>query len=298
MENINLNGFNTGILCPICNNDSLILSDKVKTINKNSDFVVSLKKCRSCGHWFIDPMPKQDYLNKLYESGSTFVVEENYKGNEEFDHNNIKKYASRFIDLNSDMSNLNYLEIGVGPGHLYNFFKDRVNICYGVDPCTYKPEGRYMVSDISEVPDEIKFDIIIIQDVLEHLEDPTLMLKTVRKLANNNATISLGFPNCDSIMAKLLKEKWPMVRPLGHLHYFSGKSIKIMFENSGWKIRRKYSYWPAPSSSYYIKNFEYKSKNPLRLICRIFRDLIFKQLIFGKDQWYVCGISKQKNVDY
>ncbi|MDD3461616.1 MAG: class I SAM-dependent methyltransferase [Mesotoga sp.] len=292
MENIDLNNVKEKTLCPVCNNDSVILNDKVKTINNHSDFTVSLRKCLTCGHWFIDPMPKQNYLNKLYESGSGFVVEENYKGSEDHDHDDLKKYISRFVDLNSDISKLNYLEIGVGPGHLYNYFKDKVSICYGVDPCTYKPEGKYMVSDISEVPDNIKFDIVIIQDVLEHLENPTLMLKTARKMVNDNAIISLGFPNCDCIMAKLLKEKWSMVRPFGHLHYFSAESIKIMFENSGWKIKRKYSYWPAPSATYYISNFEYKSKNPLRLLYRIFRDLIFKQLLFGKDQWYVCALTK------
>lgn len=291
MENIDFNNFRNIILCPICNGNSLILSNKVRTINKNSNFVVSLRRCNLCEHWFIDPSPKQDYLNKLYKAGSEFVVEENYKGSKKPFYNNLRKYASRFINLNSDISNLNYLEIGVGPGHLYNFFKDKVNICYGVDPCSYKPENKFIVSDISEVPDNIKFDIIVFQDVLEHIEDPTLMLKTIRNLANNSALISLGFPNCNSIPAKLFKEKWSMVRPLGHLHYFSAKSIKIMFENSGWKVKKKFCYWPVPSAFYYIKNFEYKSKNPLKLIYRIFRDLIFKQLLFGKDQWYIYGVS-------
>ncbi len=39
----------------------------------------------------------------------------------------------------------------------------------------------------------------------------------------------------------------------------------------------------------YIKNFNFHSKNPLKLIYRIFRDLLLKQLLLGKDQWYVIG---------
>ena len=39
-----------------------------------------------------------------------------------------------------------------------------------------KPEGN-IVNSIDELNEDIKFDIIIVKDVLEHVEDPVGMLK-------------------------------------------------------------------------------------------------------------------------
>lgn len=280
----------SSVNCPICGNCSKII-DSVKTININSDDKLNLRECNSCRHWWIDPMPGQQYLNHLYETSSEFVVSSGYHGREEPEESESYIYASRFLNSSKNTSDLNYLEIGVGPGFLFNFFEKKVKNCYGVDPCSWKPDKPTIFSDIDKIPAEIKFDIIIIQDVLEHLEDPINMLIKAKKLSNPGCILSCGFPNKDALIAKAFKGRWGMIRPVGHLHYFSSKSIKKMFEKSGWSIVKKYSYWPAPYPSYYFKNFNFHSKNPLKLIYRIFRDLLIKQLLLGKDQWYVVGKS-------
>lgn len=285
IEKEKLNNFST---CAICNSDSKII-DSVKTININSDDKLNLRECNSCKHWWIDPMPGQQYLNYLYETGSEFVVSSGYQGREEPEKAESDRYVSRFLNTTEDISDLNYLEIGVGPGYLFNFFEKKVKNCYGVDPCNWKPDKPTIFSDIDKIPKGIKFNIIVIQDVLEHLEDPVNMLIKAKILANPGCMLSCGFPNKDALIAKVLKGKWDMIRPIGHLHYFSSKSIKKMFERSGWEIVKKYSYWPVSYPLYYLKFFNFHSKNPLKLIYRIFRDLLLKQLLFGKDQWYVVG---------
>jgi len=274
--------------CPICKSTSKLI-DIVKTINSNSREILNLRECKYCKHWWIDPMPEQQYLNHLYEIGSEFVVSSGYQGREKPEDSELNRYILRFLKISEDIIDLNYLEIGVGPGYLFNFFDKKVKNCYGVDPCSWKPYKPTIFSDINRIPKGIKFDIIVIQDVLEHLEDPINMLIKVRKLANPGCKLSCGFPNKDALIAKILKGRWSMIRPIGHLHYFSSKSIKKMFKKSGWEIVKKYSYWPVPYPSYYLKNFNFHSKNPLKLIYRIFRDLVLKQLLFGKDQWYVVG---------
>jgi len=274
--------------CPICDGPSKTIQT-VKTININSEDLVELKKCKVCGHWWINPMPAQDYLNSLYEKGSEFVVSSGYQGREEPAKEELEMYVNRFIDKNKELKKMNYLEIGIGPGYLFNFLKEKVNSCYGIDPCSWKPIDSNIVSSIKDIPQNIKFDIIIIQDVLEHLENPLETMKSVREFANKGCLISCGFPNKDALIAKIQKGNWRMIRPVGHLQYFSSKSIDIMFKESGWKIIKKYSHWGAPSIKYIIKNFNWKSKNPFKLIYRIIFHLFIMQLLLGKDQWYVVG---------
>ena len=276
--------------CPICHSNSKII-DTTKTINHNSNEILNLRECLYCKHWWIDPMPTQNYLNELYKKSSEFVVSRGYRGREEPSNKELEKYSSRFLEYIKNKKKLKYLEIGVGPGYLYNYFKNKTAICYGVDPCSYKPKDNNIVSDIKEIPDNTKFDIIVIQDVLEHLERPTSMLVKLKKLANKDALISCGFPNKDSFIAKKNKGKWRMIRPVGHIHYFSSKSIEILFKKTGWITLKKYSYWGYPSLLDIIKNFDWNFKNPLKLIYRMFFYLIIKEIILGKDQWYVLGLS-------
>ncbi len=276
--------------CPICKSTSKLI-DIVKTINPNSIETLNLRECKYCKHWWIDPMPKQNYLIELYRKCSEFITSKYCKETCTLPNKDIKKYANRFLYNIKNTKKLNYLEIGVGSGKLFNFLKGKFNLSYGIDPAKWKPSGKNIVEDIKYIPDSIKFDVIILQDVMEHLENPLEMMIKIKKISNKGAIIGMCFPNKDVLIAKIQKGKWNMIRPIGHLHFFSSKSIKKMFENSGWKLLKKYSYWPAPSGFYYIKNFDFHSKSIFRLTGRIIRDLIIKQLLLGKDQWYVIGTS-------
>jgi hypothetical protein len=44
--------------------------------------------------------------------------------------------------------------------------------------------------------------------------------------------IYLSFPNSSSLMAKLQKERWRMIQPIGHLHYFSRQSVTELLARS------------------------------------------------------------------
>jgi hypothetical protein len=47
-----------------------------------------------------------------------------------------------------------------------------------------------------------------------------------------------SFPNKSSLRAFLSKGNWRMVRPIGHLHYFSNDSVRLMFKLAGWRISK------------------------------------------------------------
>ena len=54
----------------------------------------------------------------------------------------------------------------------------------------------------------------------------------------------MTFPNAESFKSKILKDKWSMVAPLGHVNFFSKKSVKIMFMKSGFETLVKAGYKP------------------------------------------------------
>lgn len=183
-----------------------------------------------------------------------------------------------------DIKQVNYLELGSGAGHLLDFFDKRANYAIGIEPSPPK-NALNTVKNINSLPENITYDIIVAQDVLEHLSTPIKTLSKLREKTNKGGFLYIGVPNKDSTKAKLMKSKWSMIRPIGHLHYFSSKSIKLMLQNSGWKLAElKAVRMGKLSTKDVITRFDYSSQN---LIYRIIKSLFLGQIILGKDQWYV-----------
>lgn len=277
--------------CPICGENSSVI-DTVKTINPDCTETIKLRTCSVCRHWWIDPIPKQEYLSGLYAANSLFVVHKGYaekSKSSQIDMAYFKVYADRILKFSSKQEKFNFLEIGVGSGHTFNYFVSKANLCYGVEPGYWKPSHPSVVTDIENVPKDIKFDIILVQDVLEHLADPVAMLLKLRSMASTGCVITLGFPNKDSLIAQLLKGKWRMVKPLAHIHFFSQALILKASKKSGWKIILTKECRPAQISGLdAVKQFDWKLfKSPLYGSYKFLKSLVVVQLILGKDQWFV-----------
>ena len=237
-------------LCPICKSVSLFEIGKKKTINQNSDFKVSIIKCLECFHWHTSPSPNQETLNELHKDESPYVLGikwSNYKRERKI----INSMASNNHWIVRELSNYkhgNYLEIGTGSGELIRKTQSLGWNSYGVDPGDYA-SGFQIVKNSSELPRQIKFDVIVFKDVLEHTFDPNIILKIYKNYLKPNAIMFITVPWNESKAANIRKLNWEMVKPLGHLHYFSKNSLNILLNNNGFKIKNQFtvnvyrSYW-------------------------------------------------------
>jgi len=275
--------------CPIClSRLTIVLKSAIRTINKKSNEVVELRECNNCKHWWHSPMPTQQYLSSLYEGNSKFV---NSAHPLEPPEDLMKKFNSGCttsdIDYNGislglyteliSMKEFNYLEIGCGNGELFRRFCVNAKVCYAVDPLKQLNLPN-IVMDIMDLPKGLKFDVIVINDVLEHLESPLGMLKFCKNIANKGARIYCSFPNKDSWLARIKKEKWDMVMPVGHLHYFSRESVSVLFKTSKWRIIEQYAH---PGAGIFWRSI-------LRARWKIF----LNDFIHLYSQWYVNGVAE------
>jgi 2-polyprenyl-3-methyl-5-hydroxy-6-metoxy-1,4-benzoquinol methylase len=87
------------------------------------------------------------------------------------------------------------------------------------------------------------FDVIVFNDVLEHMPDPWAALKLAKKKLNPEGRIVISLPNVRFIenLIHMLKERDFRYEPYGirdvtHLRFFTKKSIPRLFENSGLQI--------------------------------------------------------------
>ena len=225
--------------CPICNSIKIFKVNNIKKNIKEIKDTFDLIKCQDCSHRFISKIPDQIELNKLYEIDSPLVFggtihELNQKKN--FIENNFEDIEPQFNHWIFDYIDQNqgsYLELGPGLCRLYKTFYLKGWKCQGLEQRSFiKING--IKKDIKDI--ENNNDVVAAIDVLEHLVDPIEMLKKINSKIKKGGKIFLTYPHSESFKSKILKDRWSMVSPLAHIHYFSKKSTKIMLEKAGYKI--------------------------------------------------------------
>ena len=141
----------------------------------------------------------------------------------------------------------------------YNFHKDHsvleVGSYYGVFGSIIKPNVKkysglelskhgsdyskknYNLEIFNETIEEhserqLKYDIIVMADVIEHFSNPFKMLETIEKILRPDGLLIFTTYNMDSLYAKITGRNYHWILPM-HLFYFSNKTLKnICLENN------------------------------------------------------------------
>lgn len=137
-------------------------------------------------------------------------------------------------DLVKDKNNTKILEVGSGMGYLtYSLKKDGYNIL-GLD-ISQSAVNRavesfgefYICSDVYNYSETNKYeyDIIILTEVIEHVDDPLKFLKSLEALLKIGGHIVLTTPNKSIYPEKTI---WASDLPPVHLWWFSERSLEYI----------------------------------------------------------------------
>ncbi len=151
-------------------------------------------------------------------------------------------------------TNKKVLEFGCATGYVSKVIKEQLNgsvTGIEISPEAAKEARKYcervIVDNIdnitlSDIFNEEQFDVITFGDVLEHLINPSRILKAVRPFIAENGYILASIPNIAhmSVALELLDGKFDY-RPYGllddtHLKFFTKKSILSLFKEIGYEI--------------------------------------------------------------
>jgi len=97
---------------------------------------------------------------------------------------------------------------------------------------------------IDELPDNY-FDVVYFNDVLEHLVDPYSLLKQMKQKLLDKGVVISSIPNIryhNEFWMFLFDKNWKYenygVMDYAHMRFFTGKSIKKMYEDTGYLIHK------------------------------------------------------------
>jgi len=143
------------------------------------------------------------------------------------------------------------LEIGSG----YGVFRRNLNLpheYWGVElnPKVGKSSeqllDRVLLGSFNDVEGDIPdgyFDLVICNDVIEHMSDPSIFLKKIRQKMKTNANLIGSIPNVRHLsMLKMLliDQKWEYtesgIMDRTHLRFFSKKDIATLLNNNQFTV--------------------------------------------------------------
>lgn len=206
-------------------------------------------KCSNCELMGISPQPSDNTLKDIY-GANYFALSDTDEG---FDHVHFlkQKTAEHYIQLledylnhaNTKIEGKRLLEIGVGLG---DFLKVAANTGCEVSGIEYSESAvanaqRYLGDNIKIVQGEIydlpateRFDIVVFNDVLEHVRDPLPFMRKVHASLSENGVMFCAIPSLDSMTAKLQGSNWVEFK-LEHLFYFNEANARRLLYKSGFK---------------------------------------------------------------
>jgi|LakMenEpi03Aug12_release.lakeMendotaPanAssembly.Ray.scaffolds.fasta_scaffold395160_2 2-polyprenyl-3-methyl-5-hydroxy-6-metoxy-1,4-benzoquinol methylase len=199
--------------------------------------------------------------------------------------------------LKRNLRNLSILDIGAGTGRFLfdvkNYFKNHLGVDYSANNLEkfIKNKINFQENDPKIfIKDNIKeFDIITLNNVLEHVPDVDFFLKNLFLNTKKSTLFLITVPNDFSFLQKItnkvVKKKNYWLAPPEHLNYFNNYNFKNFAKSKNFKILDAISDFPV-ELFLLIKQFDYTKdkklgKNIHLLRCEI-TNYLFKNYELNK----------------
>ena len=254
--------------CPLCGNNlswrifkSKDSADSVK-FNASGDtkWNNDIYKCSICNHVYaISSLDIENILTD-YEN----LPDERFVS--QFDNRFLTfrrniKWALKLIDKNERP--LNALDIGTGSGACVKAANSLGISAKGVEPSKWLVDWIHsnhkeldviqgFLEDICE--DDLKKDLIMNWDVIEHVENPLKFAKLLSSNLSTGSHILISTPNWNSKLRILLGKYWPMHLDV-HLHYFHDQTFLRIFNNLDFILVRKKRLWQTLDLGYILTRY-------------------------------------------
>jgi 2-polyprenyl-3-methyl-5-hydroxy-6-metoxy-1,4-benzoquinol methylase len=207
----------------------------------------TLVKCNSCSFISANMEISDEELKIIYS--------ENYfKGNEYLDYlsdklaiqKNFSKRLKQIGIKNNSINTVNALEIGCAYGFFGEVFtKAYKNVTFtGMD---IVPEAidygkntlglNLLLQDYLTFPATGRYTHVFMWDVIEHLPRPDQFIEKIAKETSPGSELHITTGDIGALLPRFQKQKWRMIHPPSHLHYFSKNTITQLLEKNQFEVK-------------------------------------------------------------
>jgi len=193
---------------------------------------------------FLNPRPTIDEIGKYYENYHLHI-----------DISNLSWFEKQIL-LVETIGNARYktkdknnklLEIGFGDGLFLEYMSNKKWDVYGIEieeSCVKRLKKlgieNVYAGNIFSVPfDDKTFDLVRMNQTLEHMHDPLKVLMEVKRILKENGRLIIAVPNFDGACHRMFKQYAYSLHIPFHLYFFSLATLeKLIARVGGFKIVR------------------------------------------------------------
>lgn len=157
----------------------------------------------------------------------------------------FEKAAKGILDLLPENSSENLLDVGCGLGWVVREAGSRGFEASGIDKDSdFVVTGKQRLgvnlksTSLENFKTEKKFNVVILNHVLEHIVDVETFLKKTKSLMAPHGILLVACPNFNSLLSFIFRDRWYGLQPMEHRWQFTPKSLAKLLEENGFTIQR------------------------------------------------------------
>lgn len=198
---------------------------------------VWLVRCRECGHHYSSPRISGEDMRRYYSQ----LNSEYYDEARSVEDGRVREHERIRALVESLVPGGRVLEVGCGYGHLLSKFDPGRWERFGVDPsprAAAQARAAYGLEIAEQFPkvgayEAASFDVVLMFDVIEHLDDPAEVLGTVWDALRPGGVFVLGTGNVSSLNARFWRGRWGYYGSWEHISFYSPRSIRDFLRREG-----------------------------------------------------------------
>lgn len=260
------------ISCPLCSGTDFsvvyhgnfpeVLSREflVNVYRSSSDQTLfeQVVRCVKCKLVYLNPRLKPELIVGSYAEGedTDFVKQDNFR---------IQTFMSALRRLSRDHGlvlsrKTRVLDVGCAGGAFLRAARDIGVSAIGIEPSRWLSEYARSTHQLDvrsgTLSDhsfsDASFDLVTLWDVIEHVPDPKVELREIRRILKPKGLLVVNYPDFGSLVAKILGRKWPFLLSV-HLVYYTRRTLRLQLSKAGFKVVRIRPHWQTLELRYILK---------------------------------------------
>jgi len=141
----------------------------------------------------------------------------------------------------SSGQSIRLLDFGCGFGRFVDMCERFGFDAVGVDRATPRIEGAVakIYASLEDVSTVARFHAITLFEVLEHLDEPAIILKQLGERLMSGGLLILETPDCEGVTGIKTRRDYDLVHPLEHINAFTHETLISIAERQGFRLIKK-----------------------------------------------------------
>lgn len=195
--------------------------------------------CAGCGTVYMDPVPTDESLGRLYNDDSyTFHWTDSKAGHgeETFDYENVMSLVGQ-----RGGEKLRLLDVGCASGGFleacrHDFEADGVELNAETAQLARDRGFDVTIGTLQDVDREGYYDVITMRQLVEHITEPVVLMQESRRLLRPGGIVYLNTPNPDSASFHRLKSLHTHVSSFAHVSLLTKEGLSRVAELAGLEL--------------------------------------------------------------